>query len=247
MANLEPYDEAAVMRTVDESYTGIQATLTLPSKYSIGPVTKASSYTHYFNFYLGFSDELEAGISHSRKETYSPDLDPVWRTFSYSYKDKDHNFALQGLKQKYHLKIVVDEQRMSEFYLDGNLVARIVIPRNRFQVKMCFATQDQNSAFKHQVYYDSAIFQLLGIRTLEGQKRPHDPKGWLDRVACEKLQWTQKYVPSTDRVPRMSVGWGLSCFRTSIQPPTVQKLREHMLQTGPARPRENVAGPRSSR
>ena len=85
MAALTEFEEAAAMRTVDTCYTGIQARLYTPAQYGVGEVTQETKYNFYFNFYVGFDDELEAGISHTRK--YDAQMAATWRMFSYSYKN----------------------------------------------------------------------------------------------------------------------------------------------------------------
>lgn len=221
MAALTEFEEAAVMRTVDTCYTGIQARLYTPTRYGVGEVTEETKYNYYFNFYLGFDDELEAGISHTRK--YAAQLAATWRKFSYSFKDHSNNFPLGLPAGMCTLKLIVDQDRFTHFYLDGVLVATIRIPKPYGAAKMCFAVCDTNKADKHQVWFDNAAFELTGIRTMEGQKRPGDPKGWLGLEQCDKLNWERRYRPPTARLPRMMTNWGLTPFRTVILEPVKLK------------------------
>jgi hypothetical protein len=217
MAALTEFEEGSVMRTLDTCYTGIQALLYTPTAYGVGEVTEGTKGCYYFNFYLGFDDELEAGISHTRK--YTPDMSPNWRKFSYSQKVLDQNFPLVPVLAVHNLKIVVDQAAMTSYVLDGNLVTRVKIPKPQGAVKMCFATCDTNVGDKHQVWYDNAAFELKGIRTKAGQLNPGDPKGWLSPAECERLGWERRWRPPKARLPRIMTTWGVQRFRSCVLAP----------------------------
>jgi hypothetical protein len=221
MAALTGYDEARVFRTVG-TYTGIRATLALPSRYGVGKLNAAAKANYYFNFYLGFSDVMEAGVSYSRKWSDAGS----WRKFANGPKDQWLNKPL-GLKagSSVALDLTVDATGQAEFRVGGEQMPFVSFKTGaaKHQVKMCFAVCDVNNRVVYQVWYDSAVFANVAVRSAAGKwlDPGNTPKEWA------KIEWEKRLWPGSNpqvKIPRashMQGEWKLNAFQTGISEPSV--------------------------
>jgi hypothetical protein len=235
MAALTGYDEARVFRT-QGACTGIRATLNLPGRYGVGKLNAATKANYYFNFYLGFGDVMEAGVSYSRKWSDAGS----WRRFANGVNGQWLNKPL-GLRSAdsndVSLELTVNANGLAEFRLGGEQAAFATFKTGaaEHQVKMCFAVCDVNNGVVYQVWYDAAAFTDLAVRTAAGD--------WLDPVASPKqwarIQWKQKLWPGANpqikipRVAHMQGKWKLEEFRTWIsEPPMFLEATQVALDAG---------------
>jgi hypothetical protein len=166
---IETYAEAIGYRTKGATlYSGIRAKLMLPARGDVGAVDRATASYHYFNFYLGFGDIAEAGVSYSKK--YEPR--GSWRQFLNRVGGRAPSLASSvGFGQLILLELATDDKRVATLKINGQTVGQQGSSVAPNQVKLVFAVADWvKQGAKHQVWFDHTTFSAIELRP-DGQDK----------------------------------------------------------------------------
>jgi hypothetical protein len=197
---------AATVVNKTKKYDAIQATVQLPTKYTVG-VNDSS----YFNCYLGFNeveqlggrkvaDQIESGVS------YTTSFSKLgWRNFINldALNDKPNVFNVGPanscpLGSRFHLKLLFSNHGKVELYVDGRLTKSMQIPgagtsRLAGVPKIVIGVQSTgNSKNAPSVRFDRMAFVNVQVR--EAGKTNYEP-----------FVGVQKDSPKNPRSPQFKV------------------------------------------
>jgi hypothetical protein len=196
---IESYAEAIGYRTSGAvKYSGIRATLSLPARGDVGAVDTGTAAYHYFNFYLGFDDIAEAGVSYSKK--YDPS--GSWRQFlNRAGAGVPSLPSSVGFRQQLRLELTTDAKREASLTINGQVIAQRASNVWAGQAKLVFAVADWvKKGAMHQVWFDQTRFSAIELR----------PEGQDTWYAADVSKFVSNYVRPQNRSPCMQQSAPLS-------------------------------------
>lgn len=215
MPGLEPYAEAMSLITKEGSYTGIRVKLQLPYEGDVGDVTATDVDMHYFNFYVGFGDLIEGGVSFTRKWLKEaikriPVLGHinfgVWRQFLNPPGGAVLTHVWFGSLAS--LELTISKEGVVKLNLDNKLVGEHS-GHKPGPVKMVMAVADLIPAHaEHQVWYSKTQFESAELQM--------DYKTW---IPANKNHFKFSHYPPKTRKAVMHSIYTRGLFASKIPKP----------------------------
>lgn len=152
-----PFDEGVRTRTDRADLSGIRAKLQLPAMAGAGD----GDYT-YFNFYVGMSAEVEAGISFTVNNPKFTDRGPQWRRFL-NPGGPSLLFTPAPWSATVDLELVIDADASARFSVNGSTIGTIPIRSGESSGPMKLVMAVHNGP-KQNCWYTTASFLDVEVR-----------------------------------------------------------------------------------